>query len=511
MMSLRTTFAIVILFLSLSVSGRSWYVANNGSDYGSGTEPDPYLTIDKAVSMVQPGETIYIKGGNYNLVTPINISKSGNEGALISLFAIPGVRPVLNFIGQPLDGANRGIRLTGSYWHIRGIDITNAGDNGMKIEGGSHNIIENCAFYRNRDSGLQIDGGASFNTIRNCDSYYNADPPDWGDADGFAPKLTAGSGNAFYGCRAWLNSDDGWDGYLRGADDISTTLENCWAFKNGYFEDGTNAGDNANGNGFKMGGSDDKTLKHNFTLKNCLAFGNKAKGFDQNNNMGSMILYNCTGHNNLVADFRMTGAIAAGKVMVVKNCVDLGKTAEIAAFAQQEKNSWMAPFVVTTGDFTGIDATAAYGPRKADGSLPDIDYMHLAAGSDLIDAGVDVGLPYSGSAPDLGCFEKVLTGLNKVSLAPDFLFYPNPVYEKGYFSFTAAKGGRCVIRLYDISGKYVKTLADLNLEPGDQQIVIDVSDIHEGLYLYRVELGDSKIITAKMVKLSGNGTGHSGR
>jgi len=95
-MSLRTTFAIVILFLSLSVSGRSWYVANNGSDYGSGTEPDPYLTIDKAVSMVQPGETIYIKGGNYNLVTPINISKSGNEGALISLFAIPGVRPVLN-------------------------------------------------------------------------------------------------------------------------------------------------------------------------------------------------------------------------------------------------------------------------------------------------------------------------------------------------------------------------------------------------------------------------------
>jgi hypothetical protein len=27
------------------------------------------------------------------------------------------------------------------------------------------------------------------------------------------------------------------------------------------------------------------------------------------------------------------------------------------------------------------------------------------AGSDLIDKGVDVGLPYTGSAPDLGAFE----------------------------------------------------------------------------------------------------------
>jgi hypothetical protein len=91
----------------------------------------------------------------------------------------------------------------------------------------------------------------------------------------------------------------------RGANDVTTTLENCWAFRNGYLEDGTDAGENANGNGFKMGGSDDKTLAHNFILKNCLAFSNKAKGFDQNSNRGSMTLYNCTGHGNQVADYRI--------------------------------------------------------------------------------------------------------------------------------------------------------------------------------------------------------------
>jgi len=37
--------------------------------------------------------------------------------------------------------------------------------------------------------------------------------------------------------------------------------------------------------------------------------------------------------------------------------------------------------------------------------LPDITFMHLAAGSDLIDGGTDVGQWYYGNAPDLGCFE----------------------------------------------------------------------------------------------------------
>jgi parallel beta-helix repeat protein len=181
------TSVLVMMFINIispDLSAQPWYVALTGSDSNNGTELYPFRTIEKAVSVVQAGQTIYIKG----------------------------------------------------------IDITGAGDNGMKIESGSYNTIENCAFYRNRDSGLQLDNGASNNTIRNCDSYFNADPPDYGDADGFATKMNVGSGNYFYGCRSWRNCDDGFDGYMRGADDASTTLENCWAFENGYLEDGTDPG-----------------------------------------------------------------------------------------------------------------------------------------------------------------------------------------------------------------------------------------------------------------------------
>ena len=69
-------------------------------------------------------------------------------------------------------------------------------------------------------------------------------------------------------------------------------------------------------------------------------------------------------------------------------------------------NNWFTlPVTVNAADFQSLDASQMTLPRKADGSLPDITFMHLTSGSDLIDAGLNVGLPYNGAAPDLGAFE----------------------------------------------------------------------------------------------------------
>ena len=503
--------ALHILVVAMTItSGTSavafaqpWYVSATGSDSNTGTIASPFKSIEKAVSVVKAGETIYVRGGIFNLTATITLGKSGTASAGITLTSYPGEKPVLDFSGQTLGGSNRGVVLTGSWWYIKGFVIRGAGDNGMLITGGNNNAVELCSFFRNRDSGMQLDNGASNNTIVNCDSYYNADPPDYGDADGFAPKLTVGTGNRFVGCRAWLNCDDGWDGYLRGANDVSTTLENCWAFLNGYLEDGTDAGANANGNGFKMGGSDDKTLAHNFTLKNCLAFGNKAKGFDQNSNRGSMTLYNCTGHGNLVANYRIKTELDAGKILTLKNCAEFGGTAELAAFAVQEKNSWLPPFTVTAADFRSTDTTGATGPRKSDGSLPHIEYMHLAAGSDLIDAGVNVGIPFAGTAPDLGCFETGLTGISRTG-APvsSAIFYPNPVRSTGYLLLDSDETGRCEVRLHDVTGRFVRTLADIQVEPGETILTADLSGIRDGIYFCRILLHGKPLYTIRILKVS---------
>ncbi|HVR19923.1 MAG TPA: hypothetical protein VMS65_09505, partial [Polyangiaceae bacterium] len=64
--------------------------------------------------------------------------------------------------------------------------------------------------------------------------------------------------------------------------------------------------------------------------------------------------------------------------------------------------------VPADSDFVSVSDTGFMGPRQADGSLPNLDFMKLSAASRLVDRGVDVGLPFAGTAPDLGCYE---TGL----------------------------------------------------------------------------------------------------
>ena len=72
-----------------------------------------------------------------------------------------------------------------------------------------------------------------------------------------------------------------------------------------------------------------------------------------------------------------------------------------------DKNSWDAATGVTVSaaDFTSTDGSELKSTRKGDGSLPAISFLHLAAGSDLIDKGVDAGIAFAGKAPDLGAFE----------------------------------------------------------------------------------------------------------
>lgn len=378
-------------------------------DYDSsaidGTVVSTSQEILAAIASAKPGEKIYIHGGDYIFDSTIDFDNSGSTGNVISLLVYPGdeSRPKFDFSSMSENSSNRGIQLKGSFWYIKGIDVFGAGDNGMYIQG-NNNIIEFCTFSENHDTGLQIGNGAANNTVLNCDSFYNADST-LENADGFACKLDAGTGNKFIGCRAWQNLDDGWDGYLRGADNISTIYENCWAFKNGFLKSGAvGAGD---GNGFKTGGSDDKTLKHNAVYKNCISAGNTHDGFDHNSNRGDVTMYNCSAYSNGNNISFGTGNIANS--LTIKNTASLagGSSDSFEATTTDiTNNSWQNNISIASDDFVSLDMDLLSSPRNVDGSLPSIDFMKLATGSDLIDAGVDVGIEFTGSAPDIGAFEK---------------------------------------------------------------------------------------------------------
>jgi len=100
--------------------------------------------LTTALDAAKPGDTIYLRGGTYKCTSKITISRSGSLAQNIHLYAYPGdmTRPRLDFSSMGEKSSNQGVVLQASYWHVKGIDISKAGDNGLLITEGHHNVIE---------------------------------------------------------------------------------------------------------------------------------------------------------------------------------------------------------------------------------------------------------------------------------------------------------------------------------------------------------------------------------
>ena len=286
-------------------------------------------------------------------------------------------------------------------------------------------------------SGAHVVGdyGIESDTTRwiNCDAYNCIDslsPEPGNAADGwkiigeYANEYKSGGLFEFIGCRAWNCSDDGFDP----SGSIKVIFDNCWAFYNGHY------GPVLDGNGFKSGGVFSKDILSYPTriIKNCLAAYNVGYGiydleyapYRRNNSR----IYNNTIYKNGIGIHISSNENYPNSLSVYNNNIIYGTTQidaggrpyhlAVDCFYTESHNTWdygkpgslprwvpTDTVTVTDADFISLDSTGIRGRRKADGSLPDIDFLKLAAGSDLIDAGINVGLPYSGSAPDLGYAE----------------------------------------------------------------------------------------------------------
>lgn len=261
------------------------YITPNGLASGIGTVENPKSLVE-ALKYAKPGQFLVLAPGEYTLTSGLTIPKGtdGTESEPIYLIAeknISGQRPVLNF-----NKTGNGLTHWGNYWVFRGFDVTNSADmqKGIQVSG-SYNLFEDIKTYRNGNTGFQISGSSqdsyenwpSYNTVKNSASFENQDPG-FGDADGFAAKLTVGDGNVFDGCISYHNADDGWDFFAKTETGPigKVVIKNSVSFRNGWIPGMDQSG---NGNGFKMGGS---SLSGTHEIINSLAFENLAKGIDSN-------------------------------------------------------------------------------------------------------------------------------------------------------------------------------------------------------------------------------------
>lgn len=419
---------VLVLILVNSVYSKQYFIAVNGNDANTGTIDLPFGGFDKAYSVALPGDTIWVRGGKHTVSSIWSIGKAGSVNAYYNLWGYTpdiakGDSVILNVTAA---NAIR-IQLGGQYWHIKGLVVQNSGDNGIRIEG-SYNIVENCVFRYNSDSGLTIqqsngtmpnDGSiASYNLILNCDSYFNDKNVD--NADGFACKLSPGAGNVFRGCRSWANGDDGWDFYYSR---FQILVEDCWTFRNGL--------KGGNGNGFKSNGSASssstpRTQAPHVYIR-CISFdhkyktGSNNKGFDQNHNEGNVSIINCLAFDN-EKNFAYSEDTQNGKNHVFRNNVcfepyseTLGRTllpGELinpgldTEISYDKSNTWFGNtidasynswnlvqslnngWVPSRADYESLALADAMAKRDSDGSLPKNGFGHLKSESKMKNAGV---------------------------------------------------------------------------------------------------------------------------
>ncbi|HJS00942.1 MAG TPA: right-handed parallel beta-helix repeat-containing protein [Flavobacterium sp.] len=435
---------IVIFLNSFFSFGKEFYVAPSGNDANDGSITAPVETIKKAQELASTGDVVFIRGGHYKMREDqiaqtrgiwAYLTKLDKNG--ISYLAYKNETPVFDYKNVKPEGRRIiAFLVSGNSIHVKGLEIvgvqvtikTHTQSECFEVRG-SNNTLEQLKMHDNMAIGVYMLSGSN-NLILNCDAYNNWDSVSeggkGGNTDGFGAHLEKGSiNNVFRGCRAWFNSDDGFD-LINNAEPI--LLENCWAFYNGY-----SAGfiSRADGNGFKAGGyakgrNPYNNLIANFTpipkntIRFCLAVGNKQGGFYSNHHLEGNYWYNNTAYKNRV-NYDMLNCVALNPTdfgtdgpgwnhEMVNNLGFAAKVRELVNIDKSRcvlKNNYFDLAIpISNTDFLSLDETLLIAPRQADGNLPDVDFLKLAPSSNLINAGTDIGFPYKGKAPDLGCFEK---------------------------------------------------------------------------------------------------------
>ncbi len=394
-MTLRQTTLLLLLTALTALHATVRHAAPTGTDQ-QGLSPQTPGRIDAMIKLLQPGDTLLLADGQYDLKRKLFIAQSGRPDSLITICAAPGARPVLDFRWQPNGNGNNGIQMKGSYLHLKGLTVRYAGYKGVWLEYASHCVIEQLDVYGCCNAGIQLRKGGH-NLVLNCDAHDNFDYQDDGsNADGFADKQGGAPypGNTYIGCRAWHNSDDGWDSYQRTTgDSVPTRYIGCIAYANGpaFFDlsqhprvNGIDATldcfkgkdlkhfpNGGNSNGFKVGG---KGTPHHVELVGCLAVGHRAKGFDQNHNTGTMSIMACTAYQNGV-NFGF-GNLEPCRLSLV-GCTSVSPKEHHVLTppngqTQQVANTWNSGLPLDAADFESLDvAQYILAPRRADGSLPD--------------------------------------------------------------------------------------------------------------------------------------------
>lgn len=190
------------------------YVAVAGSDGQTGTREAPLKSINRALAIAKPGDTIFVRGGIYH--EKVVFPKSGQLDRYVTLKAHPGEQPIIDGTGLSISGKDALVTVSNvSFIQVEGFEIRNYRSttpwvdvNGIIVNGTSAHIriignhihhIENNAAPEAGRSGhaIEVLGSATSaitdvliegNEIHDCNTGYSENLTINGYVDGFVVR-----------------------------------------------------------------------------------------------------------------------------------------------------------------------------------------------------------------------------------------------------------------------------------------------------------------------------------
>lgn len=407
-----------------------WMAAGTASAESFSVRPGQGLASQ--ISRLSPGDTLFFEAGTYN--ESISLHRSGSSGRLITLKAQPGAEVIIA-------SSQRLMEVDKSFWLFENLifDQRNASTDAIKIGSVESITFRGCTIRNGSRDGIDIRSSASDITIDNCTIH------DFQWSGGDAHGIVANPGVrrlTIINSRIYNCSGDCIQLYASGSDPVSSYSREVVIRNNKLYT--TNGANSENALDFKG-------------VDGCLVEGNEMYGFSSNKafviqkgcrniTIERNIIRDsdrgleCRGENGLsqeniiirknlfynIANYYAVKFDWVSNVQFVNNTVAFSSPTVLLVEEQGLTNGVFrnnifyrggAPKIKATFQATAshngwyqTDASDVAGASDKSGSDPGFvnangfDFR-LRSGSPAIDAGTDVGLPFTGSAPDLGAFE----------------------------------------------------------------------------------------------------------
>lgn len=212
--SLLGTGILFILLGASAVQGATYYVATNGSDSNPGSLDRAFRSFAQGVSKLQPGDTLYIRGGIYteqlDLQTP---NKTGTAGKYITISGYPGETVTLQHASS-VEASYGNIKARGNRGYLKFENLVLDGTNlanktsGLQLRDGNHHIaLRNVEIKNHKGTALGI--RANNIEVINCKFHDNTSEVDQAGERHYGIYFSGGSNVLIDGNKIYANSGGG--------------------------------------------------------------------------------------------------------------------------------------------------------------------------------------------------------------------------------------------------------------------------------------------------------------